>query len=64
MGVGAVIRKGEAMSEEPGGREKFLEWENQHLRDKIKELKRSELFYRLAIPVMLAVYWLYKWWLS
>jgi hypothetical protein len=52
------------MSEEPSGRQKFLEWENQHLRDKIKELKRSELMYRLVILVVLAVYWLNRWWLS
>ena len=51
------------MSEESSGREKFLEWENQHLRDKIKELQRGEIFYRLAIAVIMAVYGLSMWWL-
>ncbi len=52
------------MSKESSERQKFLEWENEHLRHKIKELKRSELFYRSAIPLVLAVWFVAKWLMS
>lgn len=52
------------MSKEPSERQKFLEWENEYLRRKIKEFKRSELFYRSAIPVALVVWFVAKWWMS
>ena len=51
------------MNEEPSGRQEFLEWENEYLRGRIKELQRGEIFYRLAIAVIMAVYGLSMWWL-
>lgn len=61
---GSVLRRRmEAMTEEPNGRQEFLEWENEYLRKRIKELPQSEIFYRLAIAVIMVVCGLSMWWL-
>lgn len=60
----AIRWEDKAVSKEPSERQKFLEWENEYLRRKIKEFKRSELFYRSVIPVALVVWFVAKWWMS